>query len=197
MNKKITKGFLLALMSLALVACSNEENARADKETTKVIEDNNQREEKEEKEKEQEEEAKEEPKPEDEKEEAPNTDSNFIKTDGKYVSTMIASANGQRDEYVGPTIHGLDFKDDALVVQASLDYYINPEDYENVQTFDDGSYSFTIDDSTVFQAVGGLAPAKKFSREEFKKYYEECKDTGLALIIFVEDGIAKEVSISS
>ena len=54
-----------------------------------------------------------------------------------------------------------------------------------------------INDKTEFQAVGGMAPAQKFTKEDFLKYLEECKDTGLALIIYVEDGIAKTVEISS
>ena len=42
-----------------------------------------------------------------------------------------------------------------------------------------------------------MAPAKEMTRDEFVKYFEEVKESGLALIIFVENGVAKSVSISS
>lgn len=83
-------------------------------------------------------------------------------------------------------------------MSGSFDYYKDPSDYENAKEIENKEeQKFVIDDNTTFEAVGGTAPAKEMTRDEFVKYFEEVKETGLALIIFVEDGVAKSVSISS
>ena len=58
-------------------------------------------------------------------------------------------------------------------------------------------HRFMVNDDTVFQAVGGTADPEIFDRESFIEWYQGVKDSGLALIVIVEDGIAKTVSISS
>lgn len=111
---------------------------------------------------------------------------------------MIAKLKGEADDYITSTAYDYKFEDDRFVVSGSFDYLENPEDYEKVEEIkNEEDHKFVINDKTVFEAVGGMAPAKEFTKEDFLKYLEECKDTGLALIIFVENGVATSVSISS
>lgn len=118
--------------------------------------------------------------------------------DGKYSTSLIASLKGKGDDYISATSYAAKIEDDKLIVSGSFDYYKDPSDYENAKEIENKEeQKFVIDDNTTFEAVGGTAPAKEMTRDEFVKYFEEVKETGLALIIFVEDGMAKSVSISS
>ena len=118
--------------------------------------------------------------------------------DGKYVSSMIAELKGEPSDYITATAYEYKFEDDKFAVSGSFDYFENPEDYENVEEIgNEKDHKFVVNDDTVLQAVGGMADPKIFNKEDFLKYLNECKDTGLALIIFVENGVATSVSISS
>lgn len=140
----------------------------------------------------------------DKKEKAPSKDKeskedeNTLKDDGKYVTSLIASLKGEGKDYITSTAYEAKIEDDKLIVSGSFDYLKDPADYENVKEIENKEdNSFLIDDDTVFEAVGGMAPAKEMTRDEFVKYFEEVKESGLGLIIFVENGVAKSVSISS
>lgn len=125
-------------------------------------------------------------------------DKNLHEKDGKYVTSMIAELKGEADDYITSTAYDYKIEDDKFIVSGSFDYHEDPEDFENSEEIkNEKEQKFTINDETVFQTVGGMAPAKDFGREDFLKYLDECKNSGLALIIFVEDGIAKTVQISS
>lgn len=125
-------------------------------------------------------------------------DKNLHEKDGKYVTSMIAELKGEADDYITSTAYDYKIEDDKFIVSGSFDYHEDPEDFENSEEIkNEKKQKFTINDETVFQTVGGMAPAKDFGREDFLKYLDECKNSGLALIIFVEDGIAKTVQISS
>ncbi len=118
--------------------------------------------------------------------------------DGKYVSSMIAELKGEPSDYITATAYEYKFEDNKFVVSGSFDYFENPEDYENVEEIgNEKDHKFVVNNDTVLQAVGGMADPKIFNKEDFLKYLNECKDTGLALIIFVENGVATSVSISS
>lgn len=118
--------------------------------------------------------------------------------DGKYSTSLIASLEGKGDDYISATSYAAKIEDDKLIVSGSFDYYKDPSDYENAKEIENKEeQKFVIDDNTTFEAVGGTAPAKEMTKDEFLEFFEEVKDSGLALIIFVEDGVAKSVSISS
>lgn len=205
MKNKLFKPILLSIMALSLIGCESNDMADKDLGENQVVEANDQENSSgnkpaednidksklkntdDKKDKENAEVAK---KKEDEK--------NLHEKDGKYVTTMIAKLKGEADDYITSTAYDYKFEDDRFVVSGSFDYLENPEDYEKVEEIkNQEDHKFVINDKTVFEAVGGMAPAKEFTKEEFLKYLEDCKDTGLALIIFVEDGVATSVSISS
>ena len=125
-------------------------------------------------------------------------DEDALTEDGKYVTSLIASLKGEGDDYITATSYAAKIEDDKLVISGSFDYLKNPgksEETKKIENKED--QKFVIDDNTVFEAVGGTAPAKVMTKDEFLEFFEEVKDSGLALIIFVEDGVAKSVSISS
>lgn len=125
-------------------------------------------------------------------------DKNLHDKDGKYVTTLMAKLQGEPDEYLETSAYASNIEDDKLIVSGSFDLYANPENYDEVEHFENlEDHKFVINDQTEFQAVGGTAPAEKFTREEFLDYIEKVKDSGLALIIMVENGVATTVSISS
>ena len=125
-------------------------------------------------------------------------DKNLHDKDGKYVTTLMAKLQGEPDEYLETSAYASNIEDDKLIVSGSFDLYANPENYDEVEHFENlENHKFVINDQTEFQAVGGTAPAEKFTREEFLDYIEKVKDSGLALIIMVENGVATTVSISS
>ena len=125
-------------------------------------------------------------------------DKNLHDKDGKYVTTLMAKLQGEPNEYLETSAYASNIEDDKLIVSGSFDLYANPENYDDVEHFENlEDHKFVINDQTEFQAVGGTAPAEKFTREEFLDYIEKVKDSGLALIIMVENGVATTVSISS
>lgn len=139
-----------------------------------------------------------------EKEEAPSQEEtsrdekNLHEKDGKYVTTLMAKLKGEPDEYLETSAYAYKIEDDKFIVSGRFELYEEPGNYEKVEKFEnEEDHTFVINENTEFQAVGGTAPAQKFTKEEFLSYLEECKDSGLALIIMVENGIATTVSISS
>lgn len=205
MKNKLFKPILLSIMAISLIGCESNDAADKNLGENQVVEahdedqnsDNkpaedkiNKSESEDDKENENKEDSKVADKKEDEK--------NLHEKDGKYVTTMIAKLKGESDDYITSTAYDYKFEDDRFVVSGCFDYLENPEDYEKVEEIkNEEDHKFVINDKTVFEAVGGMAPAKEFTKEDFLKYLEECKDTGLALIIFVENGVATSVSISS
>lgn len=123
---------------------------------------------------------------------------NYQEKDGSYISNLVSSKNVDRDPQMGlSSLSNLNIENNSLILEGSIDYLQNPDSYDNSEDYDKATYNFKINSDTKFQAVGGLAEPKIFSPEEFVKYYNEVKDSGLALKIEVKDGVATTVSIAS
>lgn len=127
-----------------------------------------------------------------------NSDVNYETRDGSYTSTLLASKNGDREpEYGYATVKEAEAKEGTLRVVASLDYRVDPENYDNLEELENKEYNFKIDENTKFLSGGGLAEPTYYTVEEFNKFYNEVKESGLGLIIEVKNGVATEVSIVS
>ena len=127
-----------------------------------------------------------------------NNDIKYEERDGLYFSTLAASKNGERDEeFNSPYLANLKIEGDTLTVDGTIDYLVNPEDFESAEKYENASYNFKLSDDVTLQAVGGLAEPEYFSKEEFVEYYQKVKDSGLALKIHVENGIVTTVSFAS
>lgn len=127
-----------------------------------------------------------------------NSDVNYETRDGSYTSTLLASKNGEREpEYGYATVKEAEAKEGTLRVVASLDYRVDPENYDKLEELENKEYNFKIDENTKFLSGGGLAEPTYYTVEEFNKFYNEVKESGLGLIIEVKNGVATEVSIVS
>lgn len=127
-----------------------------------------------------------------------NNDIKYEERDGLYFSTLAASKNGERDEeFNSPYLANLKIEGDTLTVDGTIDYLVNPEDFESAEKYENASYNFKLSDDVTLQAVGGLAEPEYFSKEEFVEYYQKVKDSGLGLKIHVENGIVTTVSFAS
>ena len=127
-----------------------------------------------------------------------NNDIKYEERDGLYFSSLASSKNGERDEeFNSPYLANLKIEGDTLTVEGTIDYLVNPEDFESTDKYENASYNFKLSDDVTLQAVGGLAEPEYFSKEEFVEYYQKVKDSGLALKIHVENGIVTTVSFAS
>lgn len=130
--------------------------------------------------------------------EAPKEDTSSNTQDGSYVTTLIASKQGARDPEMSiADAYYVEAQNGVLTVKGSLDYRANPENYDNVKELENNTYSFTINENTKFQAVGGMAEPQNFTAAEFNEYYKGISESGLALIIEVKDGVVQTASFSS
>lgn len=118
--------------------------------------------------------------------------------DGRYVSTFASSQKGELIDGSIATVYEVESDGSSLKVSGSIQYLENSEETDSSgDILENSTYDFKVDENTKYQAVGGLAEAQIFSLEEFNKFAKDVADSGLALIIEVENGLAKNVSISS
>lgn len=135
----------------------------------------------------------------DSKEESDPSDEMIIEErDGRYFSTLMASKNGERSEdFNAGFVSNLTIEDDVLTVDGTIDYLVDLENTEDVEKYDKGSFHFNLSPDVKLQSAGGDQEPTVYTKEEFLKFYEEVKDSGLALFIDVKDGLVTLVSISS
>ena len=134
------------------------------------------------------------------KKEANNTDDKNLKDkDGAYSSSLMSDKNGEReDELQTASVYDILAEEGKLTVKGSIDYQVDPKDYENLEELENDSYTFKIDENTEFLSGGGMAdPTYYKTLEEFNNFYKEVKDSGLGLVITVKDGLVKSVVITS
>ncbi|WP_073997061.1 hypothetical protein [Anaerococcus urinomassiliensis] len=137
--------------------------------------------------------------PDDSKEESEVGDKMIIEErDGRYFSTLMASKNGKRSEdFDAGFVSNLTIEDDVLTVDGTIDYLVDLENTEDVEKYDKGSFHFNLSPDVKLQSAGGDQEPTVYTKEEFLQFYEDVKDSGLALFIDVKDGIVTLVSISS
>lgn len=135
----------------------------------------------------------------DSKEESDPSDEMIIEErDGRYFSTLMASKNGERSEdFNAGFVSNLTIEDDVLTVDGTIDYLVDLENTEDDEKYDKGSFHFNLSPDVKLQSAGGDQEPTVYTKEEFLKFYEDVKDSGLALFIDVEDGLVTLVSISS
>lgn len=124
---------------------------------------------------------------------------NLIEEDGAYMASIIASDKGEVNEYNMSSVYEVQLDEDVIIVKGSFNY---SEDYDGMTESDDkilsnDEYSFKIDASTKYMAVGGMNEPSDIGLERFLSYFKEVENSGLGLIIIVENGVSKEVLISS
>lgn len=126
-------------------------------------------------------------------------DKNQKDKDGVYSSSLISEKNGEREaELQTASVYDILAEEGKLTVKGSIDYQVDPKDYNNLEELENDSYTFKIDENTEFLSGGGMAnPTYYKTLEEFNNFYKEVKDSGLGLVITVKDGLVKSVVITS
>ncbi len=124
---------------------------------------------------------------------------NLVEKDGQYLASIYAPKKGEVDEYNMASVYEVSSEEDVLIVKGSFNYN---EEYDSNMTGDNeiienDEYTFKIDESTRYMAVSGLAKPEDMGLERFLTYFKECEETGLGLVIIIENGVATEVLISS
>lgn len=211
---------MLAL-SLFISSCSNKEN-KEDKNSKAEITENTNQVSKDEKNKE-DQESKEEidkkeekieaPKDEDlenkkEQEESPSEDKkiqedspsenrNFL-ANGQYLTILASESGGKAQGTIGYCQEAFaDASTSTFTIKGSLSYSEDIGAFDSYEIMANSTYDFSFDEDTVFQATSGMAEPHIMTVDEFNSYLEECKDTGLGLVLVIENGLVKSASISS
>lgn len=135
----------------------------------------------------------------DSKEESEPSDEMIVEErDGRYFSTLMASKNGERSEdFNAGFVSNLTIEDDVLTVDGTIDYLVDLENTEDDEKYDKGSFHFNLSPDVKLQSAGGDQEPTVYTKEEFLQFYEDVKDSGLALFVDVKDGLVTLVSISS
>ena len=135
----------------------------------------------------------------DSKEESEPSDEMIVEErDGRYFSTLMASKNGERSkDFNAGFVSNLTIEDDVLTVDGTIDYLVDLENTEDDEKYDKGSFHFKLSPEVKLQSAGGDQEPTVYTKEEFLQFYEDVKDSGLALFIDVKDGLVTLVSISS
>ncbi|MDU8954101.1 MAG: cell wall-binding repeat-containing protein, partial [Streptococcus sp.] len=117
---------------------------------------------------------------------------------GQYYSSLISSKLSQKQAKDSSKAYNVAIKGDYLIVSGYISYKNEPNSVAFWKSIGHSkNHTFKITDKTVFRAVSGLARPSYFNRAEFLNYYKLCKNTGLALVITVENGVATSVEIAS
>lgn len=117
--------------------------------------------------------------------------------DGVYYSTLMSSLKGELSEYDTPSVYETDLNSETLTVKGSLNYHEDGKNEDNPDILANSTYTFKVNDATVYKTVGGGSPGEEYSLEDFNNFLNETKDSGLALFIYVKDGYLTEVDVSS
>ena len=129
---------------------------------------------------------------------AKKEDKNLHTKTGQYYSSLISSKLSSSQAKESSQAYNVGINGDYLVVSGYISYNNDPNSPSSGKNIGHSkNHTFKITDKTVFRAVSGLASPSYFNRAEFLNYYKLCKNTGLGLVITVENGVAVSVEIVS
>jgi hypothetical protein len=120
--------------------------------------------------------------------------------DGSYYGLLYSDGKeriGVEDEWgnLPCIVYNTQIEGNRLIVSGSMSYSAT-NDYENSETSDDMEHVFVFDDNTEFKFLKGPEDSEVYTAEEYVSGLDNLKDTGLALVIKVENGVATNVSLS-
>lgn len=120
--------------------------------------------------------------------------------DGSYYGSLYSDGKdriGVEDEWgnLPCIVYNTQIEGNQLIVSGSMSYSATG-DFENPETSDDMEHVFVFDDNTEFKFLKGPEDSEVYTAEEYVSGLEDLKDSGLALVIKVENGVATNVSLS-
>lgn len=125
-------------------------------------------------------------------------DKNLHTKTGQYYSSLISSKLSSSQAKESSQAYNVGINGDYFLVSGYISYNNDPNSPSSGKNIGHSkNHTFKITDKTVFRAVSGLARPSYFNRAEFLNYYKLCKNTGLGLVITVENGVATSVEIIS
>ena len=129
-------------------------------------------------------------------------DSSYLDKDGKYLTSIIASQNGDFNDlgYASTYEFYVDSETNTLIVKGSLNYNEDIDDHDFLEgstQMDNSTYTFKLDENSILRSTGGINEPHPYTIEEFNNLANEVKDSGLGLVIIVENGVVKSASIAS
>lgn len=131
------------------------------------------------------------------KEISPSESEDFL-TDGQYLTILASESGGKAQGTIGYCQEAFaDASTSTFTIKGSLSYSEEVGAFDDYQIMANSTYDFSFDEDTVFQATSGMAEPHIMTVDEFNSYLEECKDTGLGLVLVIENGLVKSASISS
>lgn len=129
-------------------------------------------------------------------------DSSSLDKDGKYLTSIIASQNGDFNDLGYASIYEfyVDGETNTLIVKGSLNYNEDIHDHDFLEgstQMNNSTYTFKLDENSILRSTGGINEPHPYTIEEFNNIANDVKDSGLGLIIIVENGVVKSASIAS
>lgn len=129
-------------------------------------------------------------------------DNSSLDKDGKYLTSIIASQNGDFNDlgYASTYEFYVDAETNTLIVKGSLNYNEDIDDHDFLERstqMDNSTYTFKLDENSILRSTGGMNEPHPYTIEEFNNIANDVKDSGLGLIIIVENGVVKSASIAS
>lgn len=130
-------------------------------------------------------------------EDSPSESEDFL-ADGQYLTILASESGGKAQGTIGYCQEAFaDASTSTFTIKGSLSYSEEVGALDDYQITANSTYDFSFDEDTVFQATSGMAEPHIMTVDEFNSYLEECKDTGLGLVLVIENGLIKSASISS
>lgn len=129
-------------------------------------------------------------------------DNSYLDKDGKYLTSIIASQNGDFNDlgYASAYEFYVDGETNTLIVKGSLNYNEDIDDHDFLEgstQMNNSTYTFNLDENSILRSTGGINEPHPYTINEFNNIANDVKDSGLGLIIIVENGVVKSASIAS
>ena len=117
---------------------------------------------------------------------------------GQYLTILASESGGKAQGTIGYCQEAFaDASTNTFTIKGSLSYSEDIGAFDSYEIMANSTYDFSFDENTTFQATSGMAEPHIMTVDEFNSYLEECKDTGLGLVLVIENGLVKSASISS
>ena len=119
-----------------------------------------------------------------------------VTKDGAYMGSLLLPNEGAED--ITGNVYDLDISDGSLTLSGELVYNTDESSLydDDAASLGVGAYSFTLSSDVTYTERGGEAD-EDLTEEEFISAYKDIQDSGLVLIITVENGLVTNLAFSS
>lgn len=124
------------------------------------------------------------------------TEGGLLTSDGVYVGTLYLPNEGEED--ITGNVYDLSISGSLMTLSGELGYNANGEEAygDNTQSYSSGNYSFNLSSDVSYEQRGGEED-QSMTQDEFIAAYQDLQDSGVALIIKVENGVVTSLAITA